>query len=63
MRQKRAQETINLPGVIGLLAVLEPTLFTTEEATVDIEEVGVLTRGATIIDRRHLRGSERMSNS
>lgn len=53
LRQKRAQETINLPGVIGILAVLEPTLFTTEEATVDIEEVGVLTRGATIIDRRH----------
>ena len=43
---------ISLQAVVGVLALTEPTLLTTEEATIDIEELGVLTRGATIIDRR-----------
>jgi len=34
------------------MVLVEPHLFVTEEATIDIEEVGELTRGATIIDHR-----------
>lgn len=52
LRQHRAQEMISFQAAIGLLAILEPTLMTSEESTVDIEEVGILTRGATIIERR-----------
>ena len=52
MRQKCAQEIISLQAVVGLLALIESTLLTTEEVTIDIEELGLLTRGATIIDRR-----------
>ncbi|MDZ4849128.1 MAG: nucleoside hydrolase [Pirellulaceae bacterium] len=52
LRQECAQEMISLQAVVGVLALVEPTLFTTQEATIEIEELGVLTRGATIIDRR-----------
>jgi inosine-uridine nucleoside N-ribohydrolase len=52
MRQQCGQEMISLQAIVGVLAVVEPSLFTTEEATIDIEEHGLITRGATIIDRR-----------
>jgi non-specific riboncleoside hydrolase len=52
MRQQRAQEMISLQAAVALMVLVEPHLFVTEEATIDVEEVGVLTRGATIIDHR-----------
>jgi inosine-uridine nucleoside N-ribohydrolase len=52
LRQKRAQETISLPGAVAIMALLEPSYFTTEEATVEVEVHGELTRGATIVDQR-----------
>lgn len=52
MRQLCAQEVVSLQAVVGVIALLDPTLLTTEEATIDVEELGILTRGATIIDRR-----------
>jgi inosine-uridine nucleoside N-ribohydrolase len=52
MRQQCAQEMVSFQAIVGVLALIEPTLLTAEEATIDIEELGVLTRGATIIDRR-----------
>ncbi|MFO0921914.1 MAG: nucleoside hydrolase [Pirellulales bacterium] len=51
-RQIRASESICLPAVIALLNVTEPTLFQTQEAFVEIEELGQMTRGATLVDRR-----------
>jgi non-specific riboncleoside hydrolase len=52
LRQHRARETISLQAAVGVVAVLEPGLMATEEVSVDIEEHGRLTRGATVIDRR-----------
>ncbi len=52
LRQQRAQEMISLQAAVGLLALIEPSLFTTEQATVDIEEEGTIARGASMIDRR-----------
>jgi non-specific riboncleoside hydrolase len=52
VRQHRAQETVSLPGAVGLAITLEPTLATTEEVTVEIEDQGTIARGATIIERR-----------
>jgi inosine-uridine nucleoside N-ribohydrolase len=51
-RQNRAQESIVLQAVVGLVFLLEPTLFATEQFAVDVEELGELTRGATIVERR-----------
>lgn len=51
-RQHRAQETITLNAVLGIVFLLEPMLFGSEEYAVDVEELGELTRGATIVDRR-----------
>ncbi len=51
-RQKRAQETINLNAVIGVAYLVEPMLFGSDELSIEVEEVGELTRGATIVDRR-----------
>ncbi|MEQ1826177.1 MAG: nucleoside hydrolase [Pirellula sp.] len=51
-RQNRAQESITLQAVVGLVFLIEPTLFGTEQFSVDVEELGELTRGATIVERR-----------
>ncbi len=51
-RQTRAAETITLPSVVSLLSITEPSLFQTQEFFVEIEELGQMTRGATLVDRR-----------
>ncbi len=51
-RQVRGQETIPLQGVIGVIYLLAPELFTCEQIMVDVEDQGTLTRGATVFDRR-----------
>lgn len=51
-RQQRGQETINLNAVIGVAYLVEPMLFGSDDVAVEIEELGELTRGATIVDRR-----------
>jgi len=51
-RQHRAQEAIALQAVLGIVYLLEPILFKSEPFSVDVEERGELTRGATIVDRR-----------
>ena len=58
-RQHRAQESIVLQAVIGVVYLLEPTLFGTEQFSVEVEELGELTRGATIVDRRPFAASRR----
>jgi inosine-uridine nucleoside N-ribohydrolase len=61
-RQHRAQETIALQAAIGIAYLVEPMLFQSEERGLEVEELGELTRGATIVDRRafaaHQRGVE-----
>jgi non-specific riboncleoside hydrolase len=51
-RQHRAQEAICLQAVLGVVYLIEPLLFGSEQFSVDVEELGELTRGATIVDRR-----------
>jgi inosine-uridine nucleoside N-ribohydrolase len=51
-RQYRAQEAISLQAAIGIVYLTEPELFQCEPHALEVEEVGVLTRGATIVDRR-----------
>jgi non-specific riboncleoside hydrolase len=51
-RQHRGQEAINLNAVLGVAYLVEPMLFGSEDCSVDVEELGELTRGATIVDRR-----------
>ena len=51
-RQLRGQEAITLQAVLGIVYLVEPILFKSEQFSVDIEELGELTRGATIVDRR-----------
>ncbi len=51
-RQLRGQEAIALQAVLGIVYLVEPILFKSEQFSVDIEELGELTRGATIVDRR-----------
>ncbi|MCU0720748.1 MAG: nucleoside hydrolase [Pirellula sp.] len=64
-RQHRAQETIALQAAIGIAYLVEPMLFQSEERGLEVEELGELTRGATIVDRRafaaHQRGVEIVS--
>lgn len=61
-RQYRAQETIALQAAIGISYLVEPMMFQSEEYGVEVEELGELTRGVTIVDRRafstHQRGVE-----
>jgi inosine-uridine nucleoside N-ribohydrolase len=61
-RQERAQETIALQAAIGIAYLVEPMMFQSEEYGVEVEVLGELTRGATIVDRRafstHQRGVE-----
>jgi inosine-uridine nucleoside N-ribohydrolase len=59
LRQHRAQESIVLQAVIGVVYLLEPSMFGSEQFSVDVEELGALTRGATIVDRRPYASSRR----
>jgi len=58
-RQNRAQEAITLQAVLGIVYLVEPILFKSEQFSVDVEELGELTRGATIVDRRAFATSRR----
>jgi inosine-uridine nucleoside N-ribohydrolase len=51
-RQHRAQEAVPLQGAIGVVYLTEPELFECEAHALEVEELGVITRGATIVDRR-----------
>jgi purine nucleosidase len=51
-RQQLGRETITLNDAIGILAVIEPSLFQFEEMAGDVETHGELTRGMTVFDRR-----------
>jgi inosine-uridine nucleoside N-ribohydrolase len=51
-RQLRGLETIGLKGAIGVSYLLEPELFHCDQHSVVVEEQGVVTRGAMIVDRR-----------
>lgn len=51
-RQMRGMETITLKGVLGVAYLLEPELFQFEQHAVAVEEQGIVTRGATVVDRR-----------
>jgi len=50
--QVRGEESINLPGAVALLAVLQPELFELREMAGDVEIRGDLTKGCTVFDRR-----------
>jgi inosine-uridine nucleoside N-ribohydrolase len=51
-RQQLGLESIRLPDVVGLCAVLHPELFHTEELAGDVETGGEIATGTTIFDRR-----------
>jgi len=51
-RQQRAQESIALQAVHGIVYLTEPMLYGSEQFSVEVEELGELTRGTTIVDRR-----------
>lgn len=51
-RRELGQEGINLHDAVGVLYVLQPELFKTVEMAGDVETNGLLTRGATVFDRR-----------
>lgn len=51
-RQHRAQESIPLQGAVGVIYLTEPELFGCEAHALAIEELGTITRGATVVDRR-----------
>ncbi|MGE3780508.1 MAG: nucleoside hydrolase, partial [Pirellulaceae bacterium] len=50
--QVLGRELVQLHGAIALLYLLQPELFETREMAGDVETRGVLTKGATIFDRR-----------
>jgi len=50
--QYLGRETISLADPTAIIAVLEPDLFTWREMAGDVETQGLLTRGATVFDRR-----------
>ncbi len=54
-RQMLGRETISLPAVLGLFALVEPMLFEWEETAADVEPAGELTRGMTVFDMRQPR--------
>lgn len=54
--QRLGRELIPLHDPVALFAALEPELFTWEEMAGDVETQGVITRGATVFDRRQRRG-------
>lgn len=51
-RQHRAQESVALQAAVGIVYLTQPELFECEPHSLEIEELGTLTRGATIVDRR-----------
>jgi inosine-uridine nucleoside N-ribohydrolase len=51
-RQKLGLEGMYVPEVIAVAAAVNPDLLTTEAWPCDVETEGVLTHGATVIDRR-----------
>jgi purine nucleosidase len=51
-RQRRGLESMYVPEAIAVAAALHPDLLTTEPLPCDVETEGVLTHGATVIDRR-----------
>jgi purine nucleosidase len=54
--QLLGRELIPVQDAVAVLAALEPELFKWEEMAGDVETQGVITRGATIFDRRQKRG-------
>ena len=51
-RQHLGLESILLPEAVALAAVLHPELFETQDLAGDVETQGLLTRGASVLDRR-----------
>jgi purine nucleosidase len=51
-RQQFGLEGIHVHDSVALMAVLQPTLFSTKELAGDVETAGDLTMGATVFDRR-----------
>jgi purine nucleosidase len=51
-RQHLGMEGIHLHDAVAIIASLSPELFTTERMYGDVETEGVLTYGATVLDRR-----------
>lgn len=54
--QRLGRELIPLQDVVALLAAVNPDLFEWAEMAGDVETQGLITRGATIFDRRYRRG-------
>jgi purine nucleosidase len=52
--QRLGLEGVYLHDVVGLVAALNPELFTTETLPGDVETDGVLTTGMTVFDRRRI---------
>ena len=50
--QVLGQEGFRLPAAIALMSIVQPELFHTEEMAGDVETRGILTKGATVFDRR-----------
>ncbi len=50
--QVLGQEGFRLPAAIALLSIVQPELFHAVEMAGDVETRGILTRGATVFDRR-----------
>jgi inosine-uridine nucleoside N-ribohydrolase len=51
-RQRLGLEGMHVPEAVAVAAAARPELLTTESWPCDVETVGVLTHGATVIDRR-----------
>jgi purine nucleosidase len=51
-RQQLGMEGIHLHDAVAIVAAMRPELFTIERMHVDVETEGMLTYGATVIDRR-----------
>jgi inosine-uridine nucleoside N-ribohydrolase len=51
-RQHLGLESILLQGLVALTATIHPELFEIEELPGDVETAGLLTKGATVFDRR-----------
>lgn len=54
--QRLGRELIPLYDAVTIIAALEPELFQWSEMAGDVETQGLITRGATIFDRRYRRG-------
>lgn len=52
--QKLGREMIPLQDPVTMIAALEPTLFQWQQMPADVEVEGVITRGMTVFDRRHV---------